>query len=155
MIKAFSKQVIYLTEKGFKPVLNIIDNVASKTIRTFLKKEDIKLQLVEAHNHQINAVERAMQTTKDHLIAGLCTTDKDFPVQLWDKIIEQSQDTLNMLRTLRVHPQLSSYTVLEGVHDFNKNLMAPSGTRATIFNLPELRTSWGTRALDGILLQAE
>ena len=54
MIKAFSKQVIYLTKEGFKPVLNIIDNIASKTIRIFLKKEDIKLQLVEPHNHQIN-----------------------------------------------------------------------------------------------------
>ena len=36
MIKTISKQVTYLTEKCFKPVLNIIDNVASKIIR--LKK---------------------------------------------------------------------------------------------------------------------
>ena len=62
MIKAFSKQVTYLTETGFKPVLNIIGNVASKTIRIFLKKEDIKLQLVEPHNHQINAAERERES---------------------------------------------------------------------------------------------
>ena len=55
MIKTISKQVTYLTEKCFKPVLNIIDNVASKTIRL---KKDIELQLAEPHNHQINEVER-------------------------------------------------------------------------------------------------
>ena len=38
IIKAFSKQVTYLTEKGFQPVLNIMDNDASKTIGLFLKK---------------------------------------------------------------------------------------------------------------------
>ena len=38
MIQAFSKQVSYLKEKYFKPVFNIIDNVVSKTIRTFFEK---------------------------------------------------------------------------------------------------------------------
>ena len=94
------------------------------------------MQLFEPHNHQINAAEKAIQTTKDHLIAGLCTRNTNFLAQLWEKTIRQGRDTLNRLRTSRVHPQLSSYTVLEGVHDFNKNPMTPPGTRAIMFNQP-------------------
>ena len=62
--------------------------MASKTIKAYLKNNDIKLQLVEPHNHRVNTAERAIQTFKDHFISSLCTIDKDFPAQLWDKIIE-------------------------------------------------------------------
>ena len=53
-----------------------------------------------------------------------------------------------MLRTSRVHPKLSAYHVLEGPHYFNRVPFAPPGTRATILNPPETRTSWGPRAMD-------
>ena len=74
--------------------------------------------------------------------------NKGFPSVLWDKIIRQLQDSLNMLQTSRVHPQLSAFHVLEGHHDFNRVPFGPPGTRGTIFNPPEVRTSWGPRALD-------
>ena len=53
-----------------------------------------------------------------------------------------------MLRTSRVHPKISAFHCLEGVHDFNRVPFAPPGQRATIFNSPETRPSWGPRALD-------
>mmetsp|Transcript_2185 Transcript_2185/g.4700 ORF Transcript_2185/g.4700 Transcript_2185/m.4700 type:complete len:163 (+) Transcript_2185:105-593(+) len=138
MINSFTKKINYLTSKGFKPVLNVIDNVASKAIQAHLKKYNIKLQLVEPHTHRINAAERAIQKFKDHFIAGLCATEKDFLAQLWDELIEQAQDSLNMLRTSRILPHLSAYTILEGIHKLNNNPWALPGTRAIIFNPPEL-----------------
>jgi hypothetical protein len=147
-IATFEANIQYLTKRGFKPVLNIIDNVASKTIQTYLADNAIKIQLVEPHNHRVNAAERAIQTFKNHMIAGLSTCDEQFPSLLWDRIVTQAQDSLNMLRTSRVHPQLSAYQILEGAHDFNRVPWAPPGTRATIFNPPETRTSWGPRAID-------
>ena len=63
-------------------------------------------------------------------------------------MIEQGQDKLNMLHTLRVYPQLLLYTVLEEVNDFNENPMTPPSIRANTFNPLELRILWGTRALD-------
>ena len=148
MIDTFKTMIAKLTKKGFKPVLNIIDNVATKAIKNFLETNNIDMQLVEPHNHRVNAAERAIQTFKNHFIAGLCTTDEKFPAQLWNKLIEQGQDSLNMLRMFRAHPHLSAYNSVEGIHDFNKEPWAPPGTRATIFNPPEIRTSWGPRALD-------
>eukprot|EP00978_Attheya_sp_CCMP212_P040823 scaffold226719_cov36-Attheya_sp.AAC.1 len=148
IVDSFKKNIEYLTKRGFKPVFNIIDNVATRAVKAYLETEDIQMQLVEPHNHRVNAAERAIQTFKNHTIAGLSIVDEDFPSILWSQLLQQSQDTLNMLRTSRVHPKLSAFHVLEGHHDFNRVPMAPPGTRSTIFNPPESRTSWGPRALD-------
>ena len=119
VVAAFRDNIEYLKSRGFKPVFNVLDNVASKAIRTYIKSEDIKMQLVEPNNHRANAAERAIQTWKNHFISGLCTTDDNFPSVLWSQLVPQAQDTLNMLRTSRVNPQLSAYHVLNGPHDFN------------------------------------
>ena len=64
MIKALKKNIEYLGESDFKPSFNIIDIVASKAIRAHLKKEKVGIQLVEPHNHRVNAAERAIRTFK-------------------------------------------------------------------------------------------
>ncbi len=127
-IEAFQKKVMYLTEKGFKPNFNVIDNIILAKVQSFLKEQQMKIQIVEPHNHCVNAAERAIQTFKDHFIASLCPVDKAFPIQLWDQLLEQAQDSLNMLRTSQTNPKLSAYQVLEGVHDFNHTPWAPPGT---------------------------
>jgi hypothetical protein len=43
----------------------------------------------------MNAAERVIQMYKDAFIAALAMTDRDFPIQLWDKLAPQVQDTLN------------------------------------------------------------
>jgi hypothetical protein len=106
-----------LMEKSFKPKLNVMDNQATKYIRKFLTEEECKLQLVELHNHRVNAAERAIQTYKDAFIAALSTTDKDFPLQLWDKLTPQVITCLNLLRASRIDPTKSVYEVLHGPYD--------------------------------------
>ena len=64
---------------------------------------------MEPYDKRVNAAERVTRTFKNHLIAGLCTTDKIFPLQLWDCLIKQAEDTLNILRTAHAKPQLSAY----------------------------------------------
>ena len=115
-----------------------------------MESEKIEVQFVTTYDHRVNSAERAIQTFNNHTISGLCICDDEFPSILWCKIIKQAQDTLNMLRTLRVHPKLSAFHALEGQHDFNKVHFGPPGTRATIFNPPETRGSFGPRALDGL-----
>jgi hypothetical protein len=75
-----------LESKGFKPKLNVMDNQATKHIKQFLTKKECKVQLVEPHNHWVNAAEQAIQTFKDEFIAALATRDMDFLLQLWDKL---------------------------------------------------------------------
>ena len=148
IVECFKNNITYLSKRGFKPVYNIIYNVATNSIKTYLESENIKVKFVTPYNHRVNAAERAIQTLKNHTISGLCIYDEEFPSILWCKLIKQSQDTLNMLRTSRVHPKLSAFHVLEVQHDINSVPFGPPGTRGTIFNPPETRGSYGPRALD-------
>ena len=81
-------------------------------MKSYLQDEGINMQLIEPHNHRSNAADGDIQTFKKHTIVGLCTCDEDFPSVLWCKLIKQAQETLNMLRTLHIHPKLSAYHVL-------------------------------------------
>ena len=104
MIRAFKENMEHLGDRGFKLSFNIINNVASKAIRAYLKKEKVEIQLAEPHNHRVNAAERTIRTFKNHFIAGLCIGDRNSPTILWSKLVNQAVRSRNMLRTSRVHP---------------------------------------------------
>jgi hypothetical protein len=61
---AYKSNFKELTKKGFKPKLNVMDNQATKHIKKIITKEECKLQLVEPHNHCVNAAKWAIQTFK-------------------------------------------------------------------------------------------
>ncbi len=100
-----------------------------------------KLQLVEPHNHRVNAAERAIQTFKDAFIAALAMTDSNFPLQLWDKITPQVQDTLKMMRASRIDPTISAYEALNGPYDWNRYPLAPLGCKAVVYEDGDSRGS--------------
>ncbi len=119
IFEGFKKYFDELTANGFKPKLNIMDNQATKHIKQFLSENECKLQLVEPHNHRVNAAERAIQTFKDAFIAALATTDIDFPLQLWDKLTPQVQNCLNLMRHSQINPSKSAYETMNGLYDWN------------------------------------
>ena len=57
IFNAYKTQFEELVAKGFTPKLNVMDNQATKHIKKNLTDHECKLQLVEPHNHQINAAE--------------------------------------------------------------------------------------------------
>ena len=73
--------------------------------------------------------ERAIRTFKNHFISGLCSVDKNFPLHLWCRLLDQAELTLNMLRTSRINPKLSAHEQLHGIHDSNATPPAPPGTK--------------------------
>ena len=86
-----------------------MDNEASNNLNAALLKKDISHQLVPPHCHRANLSERAIHTFKNHLKAGLETTDLDYPTTEWDRLIPQAEVTLNLVRATRVNPRLSAY----------------------------------------------
>ena len=148
LLEAFEDVYEYLTTRGFKPRLNVMDNQCSKTIQKFIESSKAKIQLVNPDDHRVNAAERAIQTWKNHWLAGMGTLDPNCPIQLWCQFIEQGQDTLNMLRTSRVNPCLSAYAILDGQFEFDRTPLAPVGTKALVFLDPKKRTTWQSHAID-------
>ena len=120
IFEAYKKKFDKLTAKGLKVKLNIMDNQATKQIKKFLTEEQCKLQLVEPHNHQMNASEQAIQTWKDAFISALATTDQYFPIQLRDRMAPQVQDDLNLLLPSRIDPTKSAYKIINGPYDWKR-----------------------------------
>lgn len=115
----------------------------------YSRRKGYRWQFVEPSNHRVNTAERAIQTHKNHFTSGLCSTDVDWPLQLWDQMTLQSVITMNIIRTSRIDPSKSAHHQLH-VHkyDWNVHPMDPSGSKAVIYKSPESRVSWGTRGID-------
>ena len=128
----------YLQQRKLTPKLHVVDNECSQQLKHFIEQnQQTTIQFTEADNHSINAAERAIQTTKNHLIAGYSTVNKEYPMQLWDENLPQAQDTLNLLRRCQVNPKLLAYAFLNGQYNFNKTPLAPPGTKALTFVDPK------------------
>ena len=149
MIRAYTKLHDRLVASGLKPRLQWLDNEASAGLKQFLNEQDIKFQLVPPAMHRRNAAERAIRTFKNHLIAGLCSTDENFPMSLWDRLLKQAELMINLLRASRINPKLSAYAQLEGSFDFNATPMAPPGTRIVVHEKPSTRATWAPHGKDG------
>ena len=124
------------------PSTYIMDNEASYELKNCILKHKLQYQLTPPHMHRINAAERAICTFKNHFIAGLATIDNKYPIREWDRLLPQSELTLNLLRKSRTHPHLSAYALLYGTFDFNRTPLAPPGTKVIIHDKSTKRVSW-------------
>jgi hypothetical protein len=115
----------------------------------YLHQKNVTFQLVPPYIHRLNAAERAIRSFKDHLISGLCSTDKSFPMHLWDRLLPQAVITLNILRTSRINTKLSASIHIDGQYDFNRAPMAPPGTRIIAHETPSRRKTWAPHGQDG------
>jgi hypothetical protein len=149
LLRAFQVMEQELVARCLKPKLMKLDNEASKLLKRYLHQQNITFQLVPPYSHRRNSAERAIISFKDHLIARLCSTDKSFPMHLWDRLFPQAVITLNMLRTSRINPKLSAATHIYGQYDFNRAPMAPPGTRIVAHETPNRRRAWAPHGQDG------
>jgi hypothetical protein len=104
---------------------------------------DVPWQLTPTGIHRRNAAERGIRTFKNHLQAGLlASTDDNFPLHLWCRLVQQAQLTLNLLRNSRINPRLSAEAHLNGQFDYNKTPIAPPGIRVIIHEKSNKRGTW-------------
>jgi len=94
--------------------------------------ENSDFQLVPPHYHRNNLVEKSIGTWKEHIIAGLCSADPNFPLHLWYRLIYQCTTTFNLLRPSSIKPRLSAEVQLNGAFDYDKIPMAPPGTKVLV-----------------------
>ena len=87
---AHKKMFDRLRRSGCALKLHRMDNEAPRDLKRYLQDNDIEYQLVPPHIHRRNSAERAIRTFKNHFIAGLCTTDPNFPMHLWDHLLPQA-----------------------------------------------------------------
>jgi hypothetical protein len=154
-VKAYDHIHQELTAKGFKLKLQTLDNEASAVLKHFFITNDVEFQLVPPHCHRRNAAERAIQTFKEHFVAGLSSVDPTFPLHLWYRLLSQAGITLNLLRTSRLHPQLSAAAHFHGLVDYNKIYFAPPGCKIIAHEKPAKRRTWAPHGQHGYSLGPE
>jgi hypothetical protein len=142
LLRAYQVLLQRLHAAGLRPKVQRLDNEASGTYyKGFLTAQHIEFQLTPAGMHQRNAAERAIQTWKNHFLAGLSSVNPRFPIRFWCQLLPQAELTLNLLRQSRLNPRLSAYAQLHGTFDFNKTPLAPPGCEAILFKGPDKRNS--------------
>jgi hypothetical protein len=112
----------------------------------------VEYQLIPPHCHRQNAAERAIRTFKEHFVSGLSSVDPNFPLHLWDRLLPQAEIILNILRTSRLHPQLSAAAHFHGLIDNNKTSFAPPGCKIIAHEKPAKRRIWSPHVQHGYSL---
>jgi hypothetical protein len=82
-------------------------------------------------------------------VAILCRTDKEFPLCLWNLLLPQAENTLNMLCPSQITPTVSAYTYLWGQHDYNSNPFAPLGCKVEAHLAPSIQETWAPHTTSG------
>ena len=146
---AYKKIRGILQAKGLSPTMHILDNEASKTYAKLIQNNnETKIQFVPPNMHRRNIAERAIRTFKAHFIAGLCSTHKDFPLNLWDRLLPQATMTLNMLRPSNENPTVSAHEFIHGPFDLHTTPIAPPGIKSIIHLKPNQRSTFGPRGIE-------
>ena len=55
MVTFFKEIYEYLKKRNCKPKLHVMDNKCSKAVQTFIKEQEVPIQLVKPGNHRVNA----------------------------------------------------------------------------------------------------
>ena len=138
LLKGYSTIHNLLSERGLAPKMHYLNNEFPKVLQKFMTYKNERFQLMPPHLHQRNLAERAIQTFKNHFIAGLASVNKKFPVHLWCRLLPHCLLTLNLLRPSRINPKLSAYAQLHDAIKFNRTPLAPPGTKIIIHNKPAI-----------------
>ena len=152
-ISSFTRTISFFTALGRIPFFLRLDNETSAPLDVFMKRQSIKMQYCPPGMHRSNRAERSIQTFKNHAIATLCTTSKDFPLTLWDRLLPQIELCLNHLHPYKPNPTISAYAGLHGgAHDFRANPIGPAGAKILIHDKPSSRGSWAPHGVAGFYL---
>jgi hypothetical protein len=110
------------------PRKHVLDNEVSTGNKAMIKGDfKIQMDLVPPGCHRRNTAEVAIQKFKAQFLSVLTGVAEDFPIQLWDLILPQTEITLNLLRQSNAAPSVSAPTHLSDPFDYNNIPLAPMG----------------------------
>ena len=117
-----------------------------------LIRSECKLELVPPYCHRKNIAEVAIKNFKYHFISILSGEDPSFPLKLRDKLLPQTEWTLNILRQSNATPTISAQAHLFGNFDFNRMPLAPIGCAVQIHEETSQRKTWAAHSINGYYL---
>ena len=74
----------------------------------------MQLKLVSPGCHRCNTAEVAIRNVKAHFLSVLAGVSDDVPLQLWGRLLPQTEITVNLLWQSNATPTVSAYVHLSG-----------------------------------------
>ncbi|KAL7474441.1 hypothetical protein ACHAW6_000415 [Cyclotella cf. meneghiniana] len=76
-------------------------------------------------------------------------TADNFPPSLWDKLLPQTEITLNLLRQSNATPTISAYAHINGPFDYNKMPLGPMECEMQVHKKTDKQGTWAYHSIDG------
>ncbi|KAL7502572.1 hypothetical protein ACHAXN_003578 [Cyclotella atomus] len=150
MIRAYDVLVKRLKNAGVHPKKHVLDNEISENMKQHIREQyKFTLEMVPPGCHRRNAAEVAIRNFKAHFLSVLAGTADNFPKNLWDRLLPQTEITLNLLRQSNATPTVSAYAHLCGPFDYNKMPLAPMGCEVQVHEKTDKRGTWAYHSVDG------
>ena len=153
-VKAYRSAFNFFHKLGHNFSIARLDNETSTLLEQFLEVEaKVDHEYISAGSHRANKAERAIQTWKNHYIAGIASADPEFPMNRWSDLNEQCEITVNTLRPFAENALISAYEGIFGhKYDFLSHPIAPPGTKVVVYESSDTRTSWSPHGMPGFYL---
>ena len=91
---------------------------------------------------QRNAAERSICTLKSHFISILDDIAHDFPRNLWDLLLPQTEVTLNLLQQATLDPSRSAWAYFNGSFKYDATPLGPLGCNIIAHKNTGARNLW-------------
>jgi hypothetical protein len=150
MIRAYDVLVKQLKNAGVQPKKHVLDNEISENRTQHIRNQyKFTLELVPPGCHRRNAAEVAIHNFKAHFLSVLAGMAENFPNSLWDRLLPQTEITLNLLRQSNATLKVSAYANLCGQFDYNNMHLAPMGCKVQVHKKTDKRGMWPYHSVDG------
>jgi hypothetical protein len=150
LARAYRVLMTRLLNAGIVPKKHILDNEVLEATKTIIKDEyKMAMELVPPGCHRRNAAEVAIRNIKAHFLSVLAGAAEDFPPSLWDRLLPQTEITLNLLRQSKATPTVSAYMHLCRPFDYNKMPLAPMGCAVQVHEKTDKRGTWAYHSFNG------
>ncbi len=102
----------------------------------------LDMELVPLGCHRHNAAKVAIRNFKAHFLSVLAGVADDFPPNLWDWLLPQTEITINLIQQSNATPNVSAYAHLSRPFDYNKMPLAPMRCEAQVHEKTDKRSTW-------------
>ena len=150
MIRAYNTLLLQLQQADIVPKKHILDKEVSENMRNHICDTcKFDLKLVPPGCHKCNAAEVAIRNVKAHFISVLAGIADDFPPSLRDRLLPQTEITINLIQQSNATPNVSAYAHLSGLFNYNKMPLAPMGCEAQVHEKTDKHGTWAYHLVDG------
>eukprot|EP00804_Cyclotella_cryptica_P013560 CCRYP_012915-RA/>CCRYP_012915-RA protein AED:0.35 eAED:0.35 QI:0/-1/0/1/-1/1/1/0/404 len=109
LTRAYSALMLRLRQASIIPCKHILNNEISTAMKDLIQDTyKMTLELVTSGCHHRNAAKVAICNFKSHFLSILAGVADDFLLKLWDKLLPQTEITLNRLRQSNATPTVSA-----------------------------------------------